>query len=82
VTPAVNNHNRTIMAGWILTHLPLGELAFRANLTSVVLVRFDQTGEGRWLRLLFLLLVVTVDQPLGGMLEGLPVLSRATAARP
>jgi hypothetical protein len=100
VTPAVNNHNRTIMAGWILTHLPLGELAFRANLTSVVLVRFDQTGDGRWLRLLFLLsglavfnhaqaydedrdlFVVTVDQPLGGMLEGLPVLSRATAARP
>jgi len=59
-----------------------------------LLVRFDQTGDGRWLRLLCLLsglavfnhapaydedrdlFVVTVDQPLGGMLEGLPVLFR------
>jgi hypothetical protein len=114
LSTAVNNHNLTIMAGWILTHLPLGELAFRANLTSValgslavagfyllivetlgsrltaafsaaclgvsqsmwwhstivecyamnallvvialgLLVRFDRTGDGRWLRLLFLL---------------------------
>jgi hypothetical protein len=37
LSTAANNHNLTILAGWVMTHLPLGELAFRANLTSVIL---------------------------------------------
>lgn len=37
ISTYVNNHNLTVLVGWLFSHLGIGDLAYRANLSSVVI---------------------------------------------